>query len=217
MNCPVIILGAGGHAKVLIDTLRLLSTELLGIVDADPNKKNQLLLDVPVLGSDDEVMKHPVEKIFLVNGIGSVRGDPLRRRLFEHFKSKGYRFSSVVHPSSIIASDVILSEGTQIMAGAVVQAGCHIGINTVINTGAVVDHDCHIGGHVHIAPGVTLSGGIWVGESTHIGTGATVIQGIKIGRNSLVAAGAVVIRDVPDDATVAGIPAKEGLRKNEHL
>lgn len=210
MSDPIIILGAGGHAKVLIDALRLLSVEILGLTDADPGKRSQLLLDVPVIGSDEEIMKSPGGTIFLVNGVGSVCVNPRRRQLFEHFKSKGYRFACVVHPTAIIAIDVILSEGVQIMAGAVVQTGCHIGINAVINTGCIVDHDCHIGDHAHISPGATLSGGVRVGENAHVGTGATVIQGIQIGRNSLVAAGAVVIRDVPDGATVAGVPAKEG-------
>lgn len=197
---------------MLIDALRLQPAELLGLTDADVGKTGQLVFDVPVLGGDEEVMKYPVETIQLVNGVGSVRVNPLRRQLFEHFKSKGYRFASVVHPSAIIAIDVVLSEGVQIMAGAVIQAGCHVGMNTVINTGSIVDHDCHIGDHAHISPGVTLSGGVRVGENAHIGTGATVIQGIQIGRNSLVAAGAVVIRDVPEDVTVAGVPAKEGLK-----
>ena len=210
MNCPLIILGAGGHAKVLIDALRQQSIELLGITDADTDKKGQFLFDVTVIGGDEEVMKYPIETIKLINGMGSVRVNPRRRQLFEHFKSKGYSFASVVHSSAIIAGDVILSEGVQIMAGAIIQAGCHVGTNAVINTGVVVDHDCHIGDHAHIAPGVTLSGGVSVGENTHVGTGATVIQGIKIGRNSLIAAGAVVIRNVPDDETVVGVPAKAG-------
>lgn len=211
MNYPLIILGAGGHAKVLIDALRLRSVEVLGIADTDPDKKGQLLLGVPVLGGDEQIMKYPAEKIQLVNGIGSVRVTQLRRKLFEHFKISGYQFASIVHPSAIIAGDVVLSEGAQIMAGAVIQAGCHVGINTVINTGSVVDHDCHIGDHAHIAPGATLSGGVVVGENSHVGTGATVIQGIRIGRNSLVAAGAVVIRDVKDGTRVIGVPAKEEL------
>ncbi len=197
---------------MLINALRLRSIELLGIADVDLGKKGQLLFDVPVIGDDEEVMKYPVETICLVNGVGSVRVNPRRRQLFEHFKSKGYQFANVVHPSAIIATDVVLSEGAQIMAGAVIQTGCHIGMNAVINTGSILDHDCHIGDHAHIAPGVTLSGGVRVGENTHVGTGATVIQGIKLGRSSLVAAGAVVIRDVPDGVTVAGVPAKEEIK-----
>lgn len=208
----MIILGAGVHAKVLIDALQLLAVEILGLTDANPGKRGQLLLGVPVIGGDEEIMKYPGESIYLVNGVGSVCVTPRRGQLFERFKSKGYRFASVVHPTAIIAPDVVLSEGVQIMAGAVVQTGCHIGINALINTGCIVDHDCHIGDHAHISPGATLSGGVLIGENVHVGTGATVIQGIQIGRDSLVAAGAVVIRDVPEGATVAGVPAKEGLK-----
>lgn len=209
----MIILGAGGHSKVLIDALRLEPEKILGITDADLGKKGQLLLNILVIGGDEEIMKYPADTIRLVNGVGSVRVNPLRRQLYEQFKTRGYRFASIVHPYAIIAADVVLSEGVQVMAGAIIQPGCHIGANTVINTGSVVDHDCHVGDHTHISPGATLSGGVQVGENAHIGTGATVIQGVKIGRNSLVAAGAVVIRDVPDGATVAGVPAKEGLNQ----
>lgn len=205
----MIILGAGGHAKVLINALRLQSIELLGMTDADIEKKGQLLFGVPVMGDDEDVMKYPAETIRLVNGVGSVRVSSRRRQLFEHFKSKGYQFASVVHPSAIIAAGVVCCEGVQIMAGAILQPGCHIGANVLINTGCIVEHDCHIGNHVHLSPGVTLSGGVRVGENVHVGTGATVIQGIQIGCNTLVAAGAVVIRDVPDGAMVAGVPAKE--------
>jgi len=209
---PIILLGAGGHAKVLIDALRLQSVEILGIVDVDPNKKGLELMGLPIIGSDEEVMKYSPQKIRLVNGIGSVRISPLRRQLFENFKCKGYQFENVIHPSAIIANEVILSEGVQIMAGVIIQAGCQIGVNTIINTGSLVDHDCLIGQHVHIAPGVVLSGGVVVDENVHIGTGAVIIQGLQVGANSLVAAGAVVIQDILSDATVAGIPARELYR-----
>lgn len=209
---PIILLGAGGHTKVLIDALRLQSVEILGIVDVDPNKKGLELMGVPIIGSDEEVMKYPPQKIRLINGIGSVRVSSLRRQLFESFKCKGYQFENVIHPSAIIANEVILSEGVQIMAGVIIQAGCQIGVNTIINTGALVDHDCLIGRHVHIAPGVVLSGGVVVEESAHIGTGAVIIQGVRAGANSLVAAGAVVTRNVLSDVTVAGVPARELTR-----
>lgn len=209
---PVILLGAGGHAKVLIDALKLQSVEILGIVDVDTDKKGQELMGVKVMGGDEEVMKYSPQQIRLVNGIGSVRVSPLRRRIFELFKSKGYEFENVIHPASTIACDVELLEGVQIMAGAVIQTGCRLGSNSIINTHASVDHDCRLGNHTHISPGAVLSGGVVVGEGAHIGTGAVVIQGVQIGANSLVAAGAVVTRNVLSDVIVAGVPARELTR-----
>ena len=209
LSLPVIILGGAAHTKVLIDALRLQSVEILGIVDADPSKKWQELMGVPVIGSDEEVMKYSPQSVRLVNGIGSVRVSKLRRQIFENFKSKGYQFERVIHPSSIIAGDVELSEGAQIMAGVIIQTGSTVGANTIINTRASVDHDCQIGNHIHISPGSVLSGGVVVGENVHIGTGAVIIQGVQIGANSLVAAGAVVIQNVQNDLTVAGVPARE--------
>jgi sugar O-acyltransferase (sialic acid O-acetyltransferase NeuD family) len=209
VSLPVIVLAAGGHAKVLIDALKLMQAQVLGIVDADPAKSGQLILGVPVLGGDDEVGKHRTDMICLVNGLGSVRGTASRLALFERFHNNGYRFASVIHPSAILSSEVAMCEGVQIMAGAVVQNGCSLGANAIINTRVALDHDCRIGDHVHVAPGATLSGGVEVGNGSHIGTGATIIQGIRIGSNCLVGAGAVVIRDVPDGATVLGVPAKE--------
>ncbi len=209
---PVIIIGAGGHAKVLIDALRLQSVVILGIVDADPEKKGQELMGVKVIGNDEEVMKYSPQQVRLVNGIGTVRVSPLRRQIFELFKKKGYEFENVIHPASIIAGDVEMLEGVQIMAGAIVQTGSRIGVNTIINTRASVDHDCQLGNHTHISPGALLSGGVVVGEEAHIGTGAVIIQGVRIGSNSLVAAGAVVTRNVQNDVTVAGLPARELMK-----
>ena len=206
---PVILIGAGGHAKVLIDALRLQSIEIFGIVDADVNKNGQELMGVPIVGGDEEVMKYSQKQVRLVNGIGSTRVSLLRHQIFVNFKNKGYQFEMVIHPSSVIASDVELSEGVQVMAGAIIQTGCKVGANTIINTRSSVDHDCQIGSHVHISPAAVISGGVVVGEGAHICTGAVIIQGIRIGVNSLVAAGAVVIQNVPNDITVAGVPARE--------
>jgi len=208
MNQPVIVLGGGGHARVLIDALRSRAVSILGIVEADPRRHGQMLLDIPIIGGDNMVLEMATDSLRLVNGIGSVGVSAARRRLYEEFRARGYRFATVVHISAIVAPDVVLAEGAQIMAGSVVQTGCHIGENAIINTRAAVDHDCEIGNHVHVSPGATLCGNVVVGEGSHIGAGATVIQGIQIGRNSLVAAGAVVIHDVPDGVTVAGVPAR---------
>jgi sugar O-acyltransferase (sialic acid O-acetyltransferase NeuD family) len=129
--------------------------------------------------------------------------------VFEKFKGKGFTFATIVHPSAVVASDVALGEGAQIMAGAIIQPGSRIGMNTIVNTKASVDHDCLIGDHVHLSPGVTLSGDVRIYNGVHIGTGATVIQGITIGANSLVGAGSVVIADVPSEIRVLGAPARK--------
>ncbi|HYA86306.1 MAG TPA: acetyltransferase [Nitrospirota bacterium] len=208
MSLPVIVLGAGGHAKVLIDTLLESSAIIAGVTDPDPNLIGTRLLGVPVLGGDEVVSKFPQSEICLVNGLGSV-GLPIRRReLFQRFKKSGYIFAKVVHPSAIIASDAELGEGTQVMAGAIIQPGSRIGCNVIVNTKTSVDHDCVIGDHVHLAPGVTLSGGVRMRNSVHVGSGVTVIQGIEIGNNSLIGAGSVVINNVPDSAEVSGVPAR---------
>ncbi|KAF0220678.1 MAG: UDP-perosamine [Geobacteraceae bacterium] len=212
MSMPILVLGAGGHAKVLIDALLTTSEVIAGVVDSDPALTGTTVLGVPVLGGDDVVGEFPPSEIMLVNGLGSV-GLPVRRQLiFEKFKGIGYNFATVVHPSSVVADDTVLGEGAQVMAGVVIQPGSRIGCNAIINTSASVDHDCIIGDHTHIAPGVTLSGGVKVGTGSHIGTGATVIQGIVIGEQSLVAAGAVVVFDVAGKATVKGIPARVVLK-----
>jgi len=208
MRLPVIILGAGGHAKVLVDALLASSSVIAGVVTPDSALAGTFLLGVPVLGGDDFVDKYGPAEVNLVNGLGSI-GLPVKRQsLFLRFKSMGYKFATVIHPSAILASDVELGEGTQVMAGAVIQAGSCIGSNAIINTRASVDHDCTIGDHVHIAPGVTLSGGVTVCEASHIGTGATVIQGICIGAESLIGAGTLVLKDVQRSTTVVGVPAR---------
>lgn len=182
---------------------------IVGIVDPDPKMAGACLLGVPVLGGDEVVDEFPPSEIQLINGLGSV-GPPIKRQqLFDRYKERGYEFAPVIHPSAVVAADVVLGEGSQVMAGVILQAGSSIGVNAIINTRASVDHDCTIQKHVHIAPGVTISGGVIVGESSHIGTGATVIQGITIGKRAIVAAGAVVTKEVPDYAKVRGVPARE--------
>jgi sugar O-acyltransferase (sialic acid O-acetyltransferase NeuD family) len=213
VNKPIIILGAGGHAKVLIDTLKLRSIEILGLLDSDLSKNNKDLMGISVIGSDQDITTFPASTYSLVNGIGSVKVDGKRKKIFEYYKLSGYFFERVIHPSAIISSNAVLLEGAQVLAGVIIQCGTQIGINSIINTGAIIDHDCCIGDHVHISPGVVLSGGVIVGSNTHIGTGATVIQGIKIGCNSMIAAGAVVVKDVEDNVTVRGVPAREFSKK----
>jgi len=211
VTLPVIVLGAGGHAKVLRDALRARAASVIGLTDSDPALAGSAVLGVKILGTDDALREFPPSAVVLVNGIGSIGPTDTRRAIFEKFKRMGYTFANVIHPAAVIAPSARLGEGVQVMAGGIVQPDCFIGDDSIINTGASVDHDCRIGAHVHIAPGATLSGTVEVGDNAHIGTGSTVMQGIHIGAGSVVGAGAVVVGDIPRGMRVTGVPAKELL------
>lgn len=211
MGKPLILLGAGGHAGVLLDILMLVGgRDILGYSVGEASLIGQQRRGLPVLSTDDELpAAYPPEEVELVNGLGSVGDTSARRSIYQRMKGLGYNFASVIHPKAIVAQDVQLAEGVQVMAAAVIQPGSKIGVNAIINTAAVVDHDCVIGDHAHLAGGVTLSGGVHVGEGVHVGTGASVIQNVNIGAGATVGAGALVVRDVPLAVTVIGVPARE--------
>ena len=204
----VVVIGAGGHARVLLDVLERCGVAVAGLTDADAGKHGKVLAGVRILGADSVLEKHPPGVTILVNAMGSTDSMTLRQTVYERLKAAGYRFLTLTHPSAVIAPDAVLGEGAQVMAGAIIQPGATIGANSIVNTGAQVDHDCLIGAHVHLSPGVTLSGAVTVGDGTHVGTAATVVQGLRVGRGCLVAAGAVVARDVADGERVAGVPAR---------
>lgn len=203
---PIAIIGAGGHAKVLLDTLLLCGKKVVALVEKDTSEFNSLW-GVPVIKEEVFFYRYNTCDIFLVNGIGSVKSLALRQGVYERFYKAGFEFTSVVHPNAIISPHCDIAADVQIMAGAIVQAGCKVGRNTIINTRASIDHDCQIGEHVHISPGTVISGEVHISEGTHLGTGSVLIQGVHIGKNALVAAGAVVVRSVPDYAWVKGVPA----------
>lgn len=205
LELPVIVIGGGGHAKVLVSTLLLCQRRVLGFVD--PNLALPPLLGISNLGNDSAVFNHPPDKVELVNGVGSVGCSRNRQDVYDRFVERQYRFATVIHPSAVVAPEVEIQNGVQIFAGAVVQAGSRLGVNVIINTGARVDHDCIIESHAHVAPGATLCGAVHVGSGAHIGAGATVIQGVRIGAGSVVGAGTLVIRDVAQGVTVVGVPA----------
>ena len=207
--CKIVIIGGGGHARVIIDTLKMSGEyEIVGILDPQLETGTNIS-EVNVLGDDnllEELFKKGVNNACIA--VGSIKDNIKRKILYERVKQTGFSIPSLTHPQSIMSTNVKISEGVQIMAGAILQAGSLIGENTIVNTGSIIEHDCYIGRHVHICPGVVISGGCEIHEGAFIGAGATVIQGIKIGKNVLVGAGSVVIRDVPNDSKVMGVPAK---------
>lgn len=208
MDKHYIIIGSGGHARVLLDTMRCLGLPATACSDTNAERVGQTLNGVPIIAETDLAKQYPPETTLLINSIGGVKDMAPRRRVYEAFKKSGYRFLTLIHPTAFVAGDAIIGEGAQIMAGAIVITGSQVGENTIINTRASVDHDCVLGAHCHIAPGSTLSGSVRVGDGTLIGTGASVIQGITLGEHCVVGAGAAVVRDIPAGRTATGVPAR---------
>lgn len=206
MNLPLILLGGGGHAKVLVDCVNLLERKILGM--AAPEPPPQPFLGLPYLGDDAAVLSRAAAGLELVNAVGSTGDTGPRRALFDHFAGRGYRFANLVHPSAVLSTAAVSAgHGLQILAGAVVNPYAILHDNVLINTRAVVEHDCRIGAHSHIACGAVLCGACEVGAGVHIGAGAVINQGCKIGDGAIIASGSVVVADVAPRNLVAGVPA----------
>ncbi len=204
---PVAIIGAGGHAKVLLDALLLTKRNVVALVEKDGIGTTEIL-GVPVIEEREFFCRYKPCSVLVVNGLGSTKRLCARQKVYERFCALGYSFTAVVHPSATVSPHCELASDVQVMAGAIIQVGCKVESNTIINTRASIDHDCQIGRHVHIAPGSVVSGGVVIGGNTHVGTGTVIIQGINIGEHVLIAAGAVVIANIPDQYCVRGVPAR---------
>ncbi|KPJ93289.1 MAG: hypothetical protein AMJ53_07595 [Gammaproteobacteria bacterium SG8_11] len=204
----LILIGAGGHAKVLLDTLNQLGFLISGV--CDPLQPATGGLSRLQWYADDDVVLHMNPSATrLVNAIGSTRDTHKRNSIYRKFKTNGFHFSSVIHPASCVSHlDIEIGGGFQALAGSVINANVSIGENVLVNTHAVVEHDCTIGSHSHVASGAIVCGGCLVGDNVHIGAGAVIKQGITIGSGSVIASGAVVIEDVQPYSLVAGVPAK---------
>jgi UDP-perosamine 4-acetyltransferase len=199
------MIGGGGHAKVLLNLIRSLELEILGVCDpALVAMKESLWLDLKVLGGDDFIENCAPDSVGLVLGVGQTVHSFSRARIFADWRSRGYFFPTLVHPSALIADYVDLEHGVQVMSGCVLQTCTTLGANSIVNTGSTIDHDCIIGSNVHIAPGVTLCGSVVVEDGAFIGAGSVVIQGLRVGANAVVGAGVTLTRNLGSGETVVG-------------
>lgn len=210
---PIIVLGGGGHASVLVDILREQNREVLAIISPDDIVNRDSFAGIPHLRNDDDVLGFCSSEVLLVNGIGALPKKDLRSCVAQYFVDLGYGFETVVSSYAIISPYATLASGSQILHNAVVQPGVFIGENTIVNTGAIVEHDCYIGMNNHIAPRATLCGQVSTGQNVYIGAGATVIQNIKIENNVLIGVGATVINDIAAGHIVYGF---RSLSEKEH-
>ncbi|WP_433692504.1 acetyltransferase [Herbaspirillum seropedicae] len=201
----MILLGAGGHARVVLALLRATGRQVLGVCDPTLHAEGRQTWEgVPVLGDDGALARYKPTQVDLALGVGQLARSNVRARIYAARSAQGYSFPPLVHPYAWVAPDVLPPDGTQIMAGAIVQPGCTLGVNVTINTRASVDHDCKIGADVHIAPGAVLCGSVQIGNGVFIGAGAVLIQGVRVGEAAIVGAGVTLVKHLARDSVIIG-------------
>jgi sugar O-acyltransferase (sialic acid O-acetyltransferase NeuD family) len=210
MKASCVILGGGGHARVLVDSLQCLDTiQLRAILDPNRDLWGTVCLGVPILGGDDRLAELVADGVSMFAvGLGGVGDNHPRQRLFALGLAHDLEPVTVIHPSATSSRWATIGRGCQLFPGSIVNAGAELGVNVVVNSGAIVEHDCRIGDHVHVATGAHLSGTVRIGARAHIGAGAVIRQSIAVAEDAVVGAGAVVVRDVGRGEVVVGNPAR---------
>lgn len=199
MKKKLIIIGASGHGKVLLDIALKNEDEVLGFLD-DSDRQSELA-GYPVLGKVCDAIKYKDKASFVI-GIGS---NVIRKKIADSYDLD---WATLVHPCAVVGMGVSIEEGTVVMANAVINPFAKVGKHCIINTACVVEHDNQIGDYVHISPGAVLAGTVSVGELTHIGANAVVRNNISITSECVIGAGAAVVKDIVEKGVYAGVPAR---------
>jgi sugar O-acyltransferase (sialic acid O-acetyltransferase NeuD family) len=203
----VVIIGAGGHGRVVLDLLLTAGEHrVVGLLDADPALQGTSVYGVDVLGPANLLSKLRQQRVR--GAIVAIGDNRIRRTYRNEVDAAGIELINAIHPAAVVSPRAVLGRNIVICAGAIVCTEATIGDSVILNTGCRVDHECVIGDGAHIAPGAVLAGRVRVGPEAFVGLGSQVIQCRAVGSGAVVGAGAVVIRDVPDRARVAGVPAK---------
>jgi sugar O-acyltransferase (sialic acid O-acetyltransferase NeuD family) len=210
-----IIIGAGGHSRVVYDILRYnQNVDVVAFVDNTPRGSEESIMGIPVTG-DHEVIPDLIQEEDVGGFIIAVGDNEIRKRHFNKLLDMGLEPVSAIHPEAYISSTATIGAGTVIASGADISTNVEIGRNSIINTGSVVDHETDIEPHTHIAPGSTIAGRVNINELTFVGMGCTVRDSIEVGEGVTVGVGSVVLEDVPPNVTVAGAPAEiKGKKDN---
>lgn len=194
------VLGAGGHAKVVVATARAAGFAAIEVADDDASVHGRDLLGARITATVADVIARPEATAVLAIGDNAAR-----HRIAQTARCQ---FATVIHPSAIIDASVGVGPGTVVFAGTVIQPDTRLGAHVIVNTGASIDHDCELGDAVHVAPGARLAGTVRLGTGVFVGIGAVIIPGRSIGAWTRIGAGAAVIHDLPEGITAAGVPAR---------
>ncbi|MEF1170798.1 acetyltransferase [Vibrio sinaloensis] len=200
-DCPIVVIGGGGHASVLVDMLKCQGRDILAVVSPDELSGRSSFAGLLHLRNDEDVLQFSHEDVRLVVGLGILPGSDLKERVTKFFAEQGYEFETVISDHAYVSPFAKLSSGVQVLANAVVNAGVVIGSHSIINSGAVVEHDSDIGQYNHIAPGAIICGQVKSGRNVFFGAGSVVVQNTCLARNSIVGAGATVTRSLRENET----------------
>lgn len=201
----LVVVGGGGHAKVLMSVLKKCGYRVRGYTDREDRGS---ILGVPYLGKDDALSEIARTCGQAIVGVGKIDASPLRLSLQKRMEALGFAFPVICSPHAVVNEEVSLGAGTAVFDGVVISSGASIGRACIINTSSTVEHDCRIGENVHIAPGATLGGGVSIGDNCMVGAGVNVIELIKVCEGCLIGAGATVVKDISIKGTYVGSPAK---------
>ena len=203
----VVIVGGGGHGKVVLDILRAAGKDRpVGFLDADPVLAGKSIHGLPVLGQINLIHKLKSQRV--AGAIVAIGDNLARHRYAQTLLQQGLELVNAVHPSAVISPSATVGQNVVVAAGSVIGPDTVISDSVIINTGALIDHECRIDRAVHVCPGAALAGRVQVGEFAFVGLGCRIIQCLIVGRQATVGAGAVVIEDVPELAAVVGVPAR---------
>ncbi len=206
MSC--IVIGAGGHGRVVLDILRAAGLHVVvGFVDSNAKTHGHRVDGCEVFG-DMSCIERLKREHGVKSAVVAIGDNGVRRSFAEAAESAGLTLLNAIHPSANIAENATLGRNVVIAAGALVCAHCQIGDSSILNTGCIVDHESMIGTAVHVCPGARLAGRVTVESGAFVGIGSTVIQSLRIGYESVVGAGAVVTENVEPMTTVVGVPAR---------
>lgn len=190
-----LIVGAGGHAKVLAEIILSNGYKLHGFIS--PNGKGKVIyLNYKIICNDDEAIKLDRRKFQFVNGIGLMPKSNLRKKINQFYEKANITFEKLQHYSAVVSNDCQLSEGVQILAGATIRPGVRIGKGSIINTSSSIDHDSTIGENCHLAPSSVLCGDVSIGNDVHVGPNSVIINNVKIKRNTMIKAGSVITKNI---------------------